>query len=105
MFMFELCSSVKMEAAGIEAAAVPDTHPTDSRHPLDKRPQYQHLNSPALPPDRTSIGHLPDTLPTKNYAHSMHADLREVMDAWPHLSDEIKGRIVTLCRQSAKRTA
>jgi hypothetical protein len=96
---------MKVEAAGIEAAAVQDTDPTDSRHPLDKRPQYQHLNSPALPHDRTSTGHLPDTLPTKNYAHSMHTDLREVMEAWPHLPDEIKGQIVVLCRQSAKGSA
>jgi hypothetical protein len=105
VFMFGLCSSVKVEAAGIEAAAVPDSHPTDFRHPLDKRPQYQQLNTPPLPHDQTPTGHPSDTLTTKKYAHSMHKDLQEVVQAWSHLSDEVKAQIIALCRSAGRKTA
>ncbi len=103
--VYRLRLSLKVEAAGIEAASASDTHQTPSRHTLDKRPQYQQVIAPPFSPEQTPTGHPLDTLPTQNYAHSMHPDLQEVMQAWPHLPDEIKGQIVALCRTHGKRTA
>jgi hypothetical protein len=60
---------------------------------------------PSQPPDPTRLGHQFDTLPTKNYAHSMHPDLQIVIEAWPHLSDTIKRRIIELSSIPGEQTA